>query len=116
MRFQVIFDGVVVEKATAVPVKDQDELQAILNAILRELAKLAIRDPFARATSDDGGIEVGINVDEVDAYHASFVGSTLIRTGVHAAGIGTPGWSVDWVKTITARSEDRRSADEAVPA
>lgn len=104
-RYRVEFDGVIRNDDETL-VTDREEVQGIVNRILLELSKLAASSPRVEARPDSGEITVSVSVTESEVFMASVTGFTQIRTAVHAADIGTPGWKVEWVRTTTDTSRD----------
>jgi hypothetical protein len=105
-RFRVEFDGIVVRQDTGERVTDPDEIQQILDRILLQLTKMSAIDPILNANADLGQVMVSVCIEEEsEVFMASMAGFTQIRTAVHAAGIGTPGWKVEWIRTTTESPE-----------
>ena len=104
-RYRVEFDGIIRRQGTGEAVTSPDEVQAIVDRILLELSKLAAMDAAVQAQPEAGHVSVSVKVEESEVFMASVAGFTQIRTAVHAAGIGTPGWQVEWVRTTTDTSE-----------
>lgn len=102
--FRVEFDGVILSDNGDL-VTDRDAVQAIVDLILLELSKLAATDPRVVAQPEEGRITVSVDVEESEMFMASVAGFTQIRTAVHAADLGTPGWKVEWFRTTTLRPE-----------
>jgi len=114
-RYRVEFDGVITDDDDDQKiVKDPEVVQGIVDRILLELTKLASMNPQVAGQPDDGGLTVSVDIEESEMFMASLAGFTQIRTAVHAADIGTPGWKVEWVRTTTVAPGRRLS--EGVPA
>jgi hypothetical protein len=111
-RFRVEFNGVIVTDDDQI-VTDRDTIQRVVDLILLEFTKLATNTPRVEGRPETGGLCVSVDVEESDMFMASVAGFSQIRTAVHAAGLGTPGWKVDWFKTTTIRP--RKPASEALP-
>ena len=110
-RYRVEFDGVILGD-NGEPITDRDVVQSVVDLVLLELSKLAATGPRVVAQPDRGGITVSVDVEESEMFMASVAGFTQIRTAVHAADLGTPGWKVEWFRTTTIRPE--RTRPEAV--
>jgi hypothetical protein len=54
---------------------------------------------------------VKVSVEESEVIFASMAGFTQIRTAVHAAGLDTPGWKVEWLRTTTDTSSDKQAVE-----
>lgn len=106
-RYRVEFDGVIMGD-NGEPITDRDAIQSIADVILLELSKLAALTPRVLAQPERAGISVSVDVEESEMFMASVAGFTQIRTAVHAADLGTPGWKVEWFRTTTVRPEQRR--------
>ena len=104
-RYRVDFDGILRRQNTGETVTDRAEIQAIVDRILLELSKIAAIDPAVQA-QPDAQISVKVSVEESEVFMASVAGFTQIRTAVHAAGLGTPGWKVEWLRTTTDSSHE----------
>jgi hypothetical protein len=111
-RYQVEFDGVIVDDDGEL-VTNRETVQGIVDLVLLELSKLAALDPQVLAEPEQGGISVSVDVEESEMFMASVAGFTQIRTAVHAADLGTPGWKVEWFRTTT-RKPDQQRRHEAV--
>lgn len=114
-RYRVEFDGVIVGGDDGLILTDRRAIQGIVDLILLELTKLAVTGPRVEAQPETGGITVSVDVEESEMFMASVAGFTQIRTAVHAADLGTPGWKVEWFRTTTVRPEGRIGQDK-VPA
>ena len=66
-----------------------------------ELINLGIEDPAIGARIEAREVEISVSVDADSLDDAAKRGNAAIRSAVHAAGFGTPGWSVDWTGTRT---------------
>ena len=111
-RYRVEFDGVIMDDDGDTLVTDRGRVQAIVDRILLELTKLATNNPQVDAKPDEGALTVTVDIEESEMFMASVAGFTQIRTAVHAADLGTPGWKVEWVRTTTVAP--RRAPEAAV--
>jgi hypothetical protein len=75
-------------------------------------------DATVRATLSTGTVEVTVGVtvegpdDEEEKFgQAAKFGSSIIRSAIHGAGVGTPGWSIHWVRVTTEKSNVAPSGD-----
>jgi hypothetical protein len=75
---------------------DHDHLESSIDRIMEELVRLAevdarISDPNIGADLATGLVEFSLTVDAAE-QDVTKVAVTAIRTAIHAAGQGTPGW------------------------
>lgn len=96
MKVTITFEGYIVGSG------DPDVLQAQFDAVMNELIDLGVEDPAIGARLEAREVEISVTVDADSLDDAAQRGFTTIRSAVHAAGFGTPGWSVDWVGARTA--------------
>jgi hypothetical protein len=111
MRYEVTFEGRLINPAGLRP----DEIEAFVDSAVAELETLGAQDIDVSTNLQDGMIRVAVSVDEgelisvpVDADEitkAQIAGGGLIRCAIHAAGGGTAGWSVAWLKISTMLDE-----------
>jgi hypothetical protein len=75
---------------------DHDNLETSIDRIMEELVRLAevdarISDPNIAADLAAGQVEFSLTVNAAE-QDVTQVAVTAIRTAIHAAGQGTPGW------------------------
>ncbi|MEO7836847.1 MAG: hypothetical protein ABIS21_04330, partial [Acidimicrobiales bacterium] len=56
-------------------------------------------------------VRVAVAVDAADAIAAQEHGSGMLRSAFHAAEVGTPTWSVEWVEVSTQKQDDDDTLD-----
>jgi hypothetical protein len=85
---------------------DLSELERLLDVVMEELVKLNVMDPSIGGTLSDGDIEfrLAVEADTLENGTASAFGT--IRTAIHAAGGGTPGWPAFRGEGVTAQLAD----------
>lgn len=71
---------------------DLSELETLLDAVMDELVKLDVTDPSIGGTLSDGDVELTLAVEAETLENATANVFGTIRTAIHAAGGGTPGW------------------------
>ena len=85
---------------------DLSRLEQALDRVMEELVKLDVTDPSIGGTLSDGDIEfsLAVEADTLEKATASVFGT--IRTAIHAAGGGTPGWPEFRGEGVTAQLVD----------
>jgi hypothetical protein len=71
---------------------DLSDLEQLLDAVMEELIKLRVTDPSIGGALSDGDIEFSVAVEDETLEDATTSAFGTIRTAIHAAGGGTPGW------------------------
>jgi hypothetical protein len=71
---------------------DLSGLEKLLDAVMDELVKLHATDPSIGGTLPDGDVELSLAVEAETLEEATGSAFGTIRTAIHAAGGGTPGW------------------------
>jgi hypothetical protein len=71
---------------------DLTELEKLLEVVMEELVRLDVTDPSIGGTLSDGDIEFSLAVEDETLEKATASAFGTIRTAIHAAGGGTPGW------------------------
>lgn len=97
MRFQVVLEGQV--RPTGTP----DGLEKQLDSVMTELARVGAGDPAIGGVLSRGEVEISISVEASTPQEAVHIGSSAIRSAIHASGTGTAGWSVDWITAHASR-------------
>lgn len=104
MRYEVVVEGQIVstthEKLT------RDAVDGFVDLFASELENIHAEDIDVSTDLSTGCITVSVTTEADDLPSAQIAGSTTIRTAFHAAGAGTPGWSVHWMKAKTVPEED----------
>jgi hypothetical protein len=95
MRYEVIFEGIMVSETPETPLSREDIDRFVCSAVT-ELEKVYAEDIDVSTHLVHGTITVSITTEAPDLLTAQMVGNGTIRTAFHAAGFGTPGWSIDW--------------------
>lgn len=90
MRVTVTFEGIIVSDRT------DDELEAHLDDVMKELLRLEATDPAVSAQLSTREVEVSVMVEADTLDAATAAGSATIRSAIHGAGGGTAGWDIDW--------------------
>ena len=85
---------------------DLSELEKLLDVVMEELVKLDVTDPSIGGTLSDGDIELTLAVEAETLEKATASAFGTIRTAVHAAGGGTPGWPEFRGEGVTAQRVD----------
>lgn len=99
MRFDVVLEGFVRQgEYPGQPPSDAD-MEVLLDGIMGELLKLKAGDPSIGATGSDGSITIKISVEALQHEVATVIGGSIMCTAAHAAGAGTPGWYITWLRT-----------------
>ena len=71
---------------------DLSGLEKLLDAVMDELVKLHATDPSIGGALPDGDVELSLAVEAETLEEATGSAFGTIRTAIHAAGGGTPGW------------------------
>ena len=82
---------------------DLSELETLLDAVMEELVKLDVTDPSIGGTLSDGDVELSLAVEAETLENATANVFGTIRTAIHAAGGGTPGWPEFRGEAVTAQ-------------
>ena len=119
--YRVVFTGVMmdVEGERRTPVTDSERVKGSANRILEEMVKLGASSPRVETWPSNARVQVEVRVqEESEVVLATMAGFVMIRTAVHAAGLGTPGWQVEWLETTTVSSDDdgRSARQEPITA
>ena len=85
---------------------DLSELEKLLDVVMEELVKLDVTDPSIGGTLSDGDIELTLAVEAETLEKATATAFGTIRTAIHAAGGGTPGWPEFRGEGVTAQRVD----------
>jgi hypothetical protein len=85
---------------------DLSELEKLLDVVMEELVKLDVTDPSIGGTLSDGDIELTLAVEAETLEKATANAFGTIRTAIHAAGGGTPGWPEFRGEGVTAQRVD----------
>lgn len=104
MRYEVCFRGRIVSGAD--DALTRDEVETYVDAAVLELEKLCAEDIDVSTNLGDSSLIVSVTVESVDLLTAQLEGNGTIRTAFHAAGVGTPGWSIDWTEARTVPESD----------
>lgn len=99
MRYEITFDGRLrrTDGGALIP----DELEGFLDRFVSELEVLDAEDIDVSTNLVAGTIRVVVSTESEELLGAQLEGNTQIRTAFHAAGVATPGWSIDWTKATT---------------
>ncbi len=81
---------------------DAAHLEEHLDEVMSELLKLDVHDPAVSAAASKGLVEISVQVDAGTVEDAFVVGSSAIRTAIHAAGGSTPHWELQ-VQGVASR-------------
>jgi len=106
MRYsvRVLVHAVVLDAATGeARSPSEDELVEMLDGVMGQLVSHGAADADIGAEGDD--VEISITVDSADIGAANHDGLVAMRTAVHAAGVGTPGWTID-ISEATAHEDE----------
>ena len=107
-RFEACLGGAVVsddgEKL------NRSSIESLINSAVEELEKLKAEDIDASTNLRTGRFQVIIGLDADDPFTAQTTASDMIRSAFHAAGAGTPGWSVNWIEVSVVLSDDQELA------
>ena len=82
---------------------DLSGLETLLDVVMEELVKLDVTDPSIGGTLSDGDIEFSLAVEAETLEKATASVFGIIRTAIHAAGGGTPGWPEYRGEGVTAQ-------------
>jgi hypothetical protein len=82
---------------------DLDGLEQALDRVMEELVKLDVTDPSIGGTLSDGDVEFSLAVGADTLEKATVSAFGTIRTAIHAAGGGTPGWPEFRGEGVTAQ-------------
>jgi hypothetical protein len=85
---------------------DLSELEKLLDVVMEELVRLDVTDPSIGGTLSDGDVEFGLAVEAETLEKATVGAFGTIRTAIHAAGGGTPGWPEFRGESVTAQRVD----------
>ena len=85
---------------------DLSELEKLLDVVMEELVRLDVTDPSIGGTLADGDIEFSLAVEDEMLEKATASAFGTIRTAIHAAGGGTPGWPGFRGESVTAQRVD----------
>jgi hypothetical protein len=85
---------------------DLSDLEKLLDVVMEELVKLDVTDPSIGGTLSDGDIELTLAVEAETLEKATASAFGTIRTAIHAAGGGTPGWPEFRGEGVTAQRVD----------
>jgi hypothetical protein len=75
----------------------RDEVKQLINSAVAELELLKAEEIDVSTNLRTGAFTLTISVDSADLPSAQETAGCLIRTAFHAAGAGTPDWSVTWI-------------------
>jgi hypothetical protein len=102
LEAEMLFNVVIQARFTG----DPDGLEQALDRVMEELVKLDVTDPSIGGTLSDGDVEfsLAVEADTLEKATASAFGT--IRTAIHAAGGGTPGWPEFRGEGVTAQLVD----------
>ena len=84
--------GVEFDARLTSPPTDVEAFGAHIDLVADELAKRGVTDPFVAAEGSTGKFHIALVIEadsEIDAIQAAL---GTIRSAIHAAGSGTPGW------------------------
>ena len=85
---------------------DLSGLERLLDVVMEEMVKLHVTDPSIGGTLSDGDIEFSLAVEAETLEKATVSAFGTIRTAIHAAGGGTPGWPEYRGEGVTAQRVD----------
>jgi hypothetical protein len=85
---------------------DLSDLEKLLDVVMEELVKLDVTDPSIGGTLSDGDIELTLAIEAETLEKATASAFGTIRTAIHAAGGGTPGWPEFRGEGVTAQRVD----------
>jgi|GEM_PF-6288603 len=88
--------GVEFDARLKAPPADVEAFGVHADLVADELAKLGVTDPFVAAEGSSGKFHIALVIEaetEIDAIQAAL---GTIRSAIHAAGWGTPGWD-NWL-------------------
>jgi hypothetical protein len=107
VRVELEFHLLVVGTILARPPADKGRLSAEVERVMEELTELPeAADPFVGVDLETGEVDIALTVEAEDPLEAHSKAATLIRTAIHAAGGGTPGWD-HWKVQRVASSEEK---------
>jgi hypothetical protein len=108
---QVAIEGTIVGAGAP----DAAALADIEKKVLAELTKLA---GDARVVmKPTGDVSISIQLEAGSIVDGAVRGSSIIRSAIHSAEVGTPGWDIDWCNVSAQRVDDpARCAEDTIPA
>lgn len=97
MRFQVcvLLHASIEDEAGEPRRPNRDELIDVLDHVMEQLHTHGALDPRISSDGVNDRVEISVTGEAVGEFQAQQDGVILIRTAVHAAGIGTPDWTVE---------------------
>jgi hypothetical protein len=104
MRYEIRFDGQIVS-GSKTPLTS-DDVEAFVDSAVEELEKINAEDIDVSTDLSKHVLTVSVTVEAADLLTAQGEGNSTIRTAFHAAGVGTPGWSIDWTYAQTVPESD----------
>ncbi len=104
MRFEVHFIGNLVHQGPKRP--RAHDVEAFVDSFVAELEKIDAEDIDVSTNLKTCALSVSITLEAEDLPTAQVVGGGTIRTAFHAAGAGTPEWSIEWVQATTVPEDD----------
>lgn len=107
MRYDVIFEGEIINLADRTPVPPE-EFAGWIEALTVELMKLRALTPVLSGSAKDASLDIRVVVETDDPVEAANIGNVQVRAAAHAAGLITAGWDFDWasVESHGARVPD----------
>jgi hypothetical protein len=109
MRYEVLTTGRLRHQGDA-PV-EADDIEDFVDSFVAELEKIGAEDIDVSTNVVTCDVSVSITLEAEDLPSAQVIGGGTIRTAFHAAGAGTPAWSIEWVKATTIPEEQDNDVD-----
>ncbi len=104
-RYEVIFDGVLVPTDSN-KVLTEENVETFVDLFANALEEHRGEDIDVSTNLKTHTITVSVTLEKDDLLEAQEVGSAIIRSAFHAAGVHTPGWEIDWIKARTVLEMD----------
>ncbi len=110
-RYDITFSGLLVRTDDPSNPPEPSDVEAYVDLIVSELETLSAEDIDISTNVRECTIKIRLTVTEPDLPSAQITGSGQIRTALHAAGVNTPEWSIDWIEATAAPQTDEDERD-----
>jgi len=78
---------------------NREVIGSIMDVAVLELERLEAQEIDASTNLRTGEFTLTISLESGDLLDAQEAANSYMRSAFHAAGVGTPDWSIDWVES-----------------